>query len=90
MTKIGLNNIFWDILFSGDYSSYSSNSDSSSSSISDNISSDSSNCDNLTPGLQKIGPVKPCGFGQNIFGRTTENFNSQQIGQNSQQTGQTV
>ena len=42
----------------------------------------------LATGLQKIGPKEPGGFGQNIFGRTKGNFNSWQIGHNSQQIGQ--
>ena len=41
-------------------------------------------------GLQKMGPVGPDGFAQNIFGWTKENINSQQIGNNSQQIGTNV
>ena len=36
-----------------------------------------------------MGPMGPGGFGQNIFGQTKGNFNSLQIGHNSQQIEQT-
>ena len=40
----------------------------------------------FTPkGLQKLGPVGPGGFGQNILGQTKGNLNSQQIMHNAQQ-----
>ena len=45
-------------------------------------------CVVCSAGLQKMGPVGPGGFGQNIFGRTEGNVNSRQIGHNSQQIGQ--
>ena len=47
-------------------------------------------CVVCSAGLQKMGPVGPGGFGQNIFGRTKVNFNSRQIGHKSQQIGRTV